>query len=83
MVKFENDTIVQPKQSQWFGYYRPGQDKEIIPLEETVLYKEDRIGLKAMEKTGQLVLLETEGNHLQFKKKWFQANILPYLKEQA
>lgn len=40
MVKFENDSMVQPVDSEWFGFYKPGQSKEIIPLQETDLYKE-------------------------------------------
>lgn len=83
LVKFENDTIVQPKESQWFGFYKPGQDKETIPLEETDLYIKDQLGLQAMKQSGQLVFLQTEGNHLQFKREWFVENLLPILKEQA
>lgn len=40
MVKFINDTIVQPKESQWFEFYKPGQDKEILPLKESRVYKQ-------------------------------------------
>ena len=40
MVKFINDTIVQPKESQWFEFYKPGQDKEILPLKESAVYKQ-------------------------------------------
>lgn len=39
MVMFANDTIVQPKESQWFSYYRPGQDQEIISLKQSRVYK--------------------------------------------
>lgn len=79
LVKFENDTIVQPRESQWFGFYEPGQDKVIQSMEETRLYTEDRIGLKELNESGRLKLLQTEGNHLQFSKKFFVENILPIL----
>ena len=39
MVKFLNDTIVQPKESQWFEFYKPGQDKEILPLRQSRTYE--------------------------------------------
>lgn len=32
LVKFNGDTIVQPIASEWFEFYVPGQDKEILPL---------------------------------------------------
>lgn len=32
LVKFNGDTIVQPKESEWFEFYAEGQDKEIVPL---------------------------------------------------
>jgi len=38
MVMFTNDTMVIPKESEWFAFYSPGQDKEIMPLEQSVLY---------------------------------------------
>ncbi|XP_063705214.1 palmitoyl-protein thioesterase 1 [Culicoides brevitarsis] len=80
LVKFLNDTIVVPRESEWFGFYRPGQDKEVVGMEETRVFKEDLMGLKKMKENGQLVMLATEGDHLQFTKEWFMENILPYLK---
>ncbi|GAB5574919.1 palmitoyl-protein thioesterase 1 [Prionailurus iriomotensis] len=38
MVKFLNDSVVDPVDSEWFGFYRSGQAKETIPLQETTLY---------------------------------------------
>lgn len=38
MVRFENDTMVQPIASEWFGFYKPGQSKEVIPLNKSALY---------------------------------------------
>lgn len=35
---FENDTMVIPKESEWFAFYTPGQDKEILPFEKSALY---------------------------------------------
>ncbi|PNJ89759.1 PPT1 isoform 6, partial [Pongo abelii] len=59
MVKFLNDSIVDPVDSEWFGFYRSGQAKETIPLQETSLYTQDRLGLKEMDNAGQLVFLAT------------------------
>ncbi|KAF6110848.1 palmitoyl-protein thioesterase 1 [Phyllostomus discolor] len=79
MVKFLNDSIVDPVDSEWFGFYKSGQDKETIPLQETTLYTEDRLGLKEMNNVGQLVFLAIEGDHLQLSEEWFNAHIIPFL----
>ncbi|XP_059110884.1 palmitoyl-protein thioesterase 1 [Peromyscus eremicus] len=80
MVKFLNDSIVDPVDSEWFGFYRSGQAMETIPLQESTLYTEDRLGLKQMDKAGKLVFLAKEGDHLQLTKEWFNAHIIPFLK---
>lgn len=79
LVKFLQDTVVDPVDSEWFGFLKTGQAKETETLQESVLYKEDRLGLAAMDQAGKLVFLATEGDHLQFTKEWFDANLLPFL----
>uniref|UniRef100_A0A8C4SKX2 Palmitoyl-protein thioesterase 1 n=1 Tax=Erpetoichthys calabaricus TaxID=27687 RepID=A0A8C4SKX2_ERPCA len=79
MVKFLKDSMVEPVVSEWFGFYKPGQAKETESLQESALYKEDRLGLQAMDKAGKLVFLTSDGDHLQFTDEWFKNNILPYL----
>jgi palmitoyl-protein thioesterase len=34
MIKFENDTIVQPLETSWFGFYKPRSDTELLTLKE-------------------------------------------------
>ncbi|XP_075995762.1 palmitoyl-protein thioesterase 1 isoform X2 [Genypterus blacodes] len=79
MVKFLEDTVVDPVDTEWFGFLKTGQAKETETLQESVLYQEDRLGLAAMDKAGKLVFLASEGDHLQFTREWFNANLLPYL----
>nr|XP_002125680.1 palmitoyl-protein thioesterase 1 [Ciona intestinalis] len=79
MVKFTSDTMVQPIASEWFGFYAPGQAETVQSLQESDLYKNDQLGLKAMDQNGQLVFLATDGDHLQFTNEWFITNIIPYL----
>lgn len=38
LVKFDKDTIVQPRETEWFGFYAPGQAKKLLRLQETELY---------------------------------------------
>lgn len=39
MVMFEDDSMMIPKESAWFGFYTPGQDENITKLEDSVLYQ--------------------------------------------
>ncbi|XP_061597086.1 palmitoyl-protein thioesterase 1 [Cololabis saira] len=80
MVKFLNDTMVDPVASEWFGFLKAGQAKETETLQESQLYKQDRLGLAAMDAAGKLVFLATEGDHLQFSRAWFVANLVPFLR---
>ncbi|XP_075979003.1 palmitoyl-protein thioesterase 1 [Anticarsia gemmatalis] len=79
LVKFNQDSIVQPRETEWFGFYVPGQSKELYTLQESRLYLEDRLGLQKMEKDGKLVFLATDGDHLHFSNEWMIKNIIPYL----
>lgn len=47
MVKFTDDTVVVPRESEWFGFYGK-TGKTIVLLEESPMYTEDWLGLKAM-----------------------------------
>lgn len=76
MVKFINDTIVQPVDTQWFGFYKPGSDSITLPLEESEIYIKDKLGLRKMKEDGKLKFIAVEGNHLQIKSDWFIANII-------
>ncbi|XP_053994405.1 palmitoyl-protein thioesterase 1 [Hylaeus volcanicus] len=76
LVKFENDTIVWPRETEWFGFYTPGQATKIQNLEESDLYREDRLGLKILHESGKVHFLSVPGNHLQFEESWFVDNII-------
>eukprot|EP01024_Parvocaulis_polyphysoides_P020027 TRINITY_DN191_c1_g2_i6.p2 TRINITY_DN191_c1_g2~~TRINITY_DN191_c1_g2_i6.p2 ORF type:complete len:134 (-),score=10.53 TRINITY_DN191_c1_g2_i6:43-444(-) len=72
MVKFENDTMVVPKESAWFGYYNGSQ---LLTLQEQEIYKEDWIGLKKLDQENKLVFIQKLGNHLQIGMDWFDEYI--------
>lgn len=38
LVKFGNDTMVQPVESEWFGFYKSGQSKETQTLQQSPIY---------------------------------------------
>ncbi|XP_064119123.1 palmitoyl-protein thioesterase 1-like [Macrobrachium nipponense] len=76
MVKFLNDTTVYPTESQWFGFYAQGQDEVELPLRESRLYQEDRLGLKEMDEAGKLHFLSVDADHLRFGVEWFFQEIV-------
>ncbi|XP_011343245.2 palmitoyl-protein thioesterase 1 [Ooceraea biroi] len=76
LVKFENDTMVDPAESEWFGFYKPGQAEEVQELQQSKLYQEDRLGLRAMELDGKIHYLSLPTDHLQFTDVWFTENII-------
>eukprot|EP01094_Clydonella_sp_ATCC50884_P030204 TRINITY_DN976_c0_g1_i1.p2 TRINITY_DN976_c0_g1~~TRINITY_DN976_c0_g1_i1.p2 ORF type:complete len:133 (-),score=52.18 TRINITY_DN976_c0_g1_i1:315-713(-) len=79
MLKFDNDTMVQPVESEWFGFYAPGQDQVILPLEQTQLYLNDTIGLQKLDTAGRLQKLSVVGDHLQISNEEFTELVVPYL----
>lgn len=76
MVKFTKDGMVEPIESEQFEFYAPGSEEEVVPLRESPIYTEDRIGLKALDEAGKLFFLDTEGDHLEFETTWFVENIV-------
>lgn len=58
MVKFNNDTIVEPVETEWFGFYRPGQSTEVITLQDSELYVEVSLicGVQTVLKDEQPIL---------------------------
>jgi len=79
LVKFEFDTMVQPRESEWFGFYAEGQDKEVINVQNTTLYLEDTIGLKTLMDNNKVDFIPCPGNHLQFTDAWFVQYLVPYI----
>ena len=79
LVMFSNDTMVEPKESEWFGFYSPGDTKVIIPLNESAIYLQDRLGLKEMDIDKKLRFIDCPTDHLQFTEEWFMENLMPFI----
>jgi palmitoyl-protein thioesterase len=79
MVKFLKDTMVDPNASEWFGFYKDGQDKETYTLQESQLYQEDWLGLKQMDADKKLHFLSSDTDHLRFTDEWFIENLMPFI----
>eukprot|EP01116_Phalansterium_solitarium_P012938 TRINITY_DN296_c0_g3_i1.p1 TRINITY_DN296_c0_g3~~TRINITY_DN296_c0_g3_i1.p1 ORF type:complete len:300 (+),score=105.22 TRINITY_DN296_c0_g3_i1:94-993(+) len=80
LFKFTLDTVVVPRESEWFGFYAPGQNSQLLAYNETAGYQGDWIGLRTLDEAGKLLFGECPGNHMQFNISWFTDNvIMPYL----
>eukprot|EP00924_Labyrinthula_sp_SR-Ha-C_P007569 snap_masked-scaffold_42-processed-gene-0.9-mRNA-1 protein AED:0.04 eAED:0.07 QI:0/-1/0/1/-1/1/1/0/323 len=69
LVKAANDQMVNPKESEWFGYYKllatELTDEFIEKYNETTFYKRDTFGLRTLDEQKKLFFIETPGDHLQ------------------
>ena len=63
LFEFSNDTTVIPKASEWFGEVN-ATSQEVVPLKERAMYKEDWIGLRALDEKGGLLFRTAEGGHM-------------------
>ncbi|KAH9871149.1 hypothetical protein J1614_006724 [Plenodomus biglobosus] len=78
MYLFANDTTVIPKETGWFAYTN-STDGSVTGLRDREIYKQDWIGLRALDEKGALHFEETEGDHMQLDdevlidvfEKWF------------
>jgi len=77
LVKFKDDTVVDPRGSELFSWF--SESGEMVPLNETRLYTEDWIGLKAMDEAGKLHMMEVPGDHLQLSQDSLNMIISTYL----
>ena len=50
LLKFNQDQVVNPRESAWFESYSK-KEKRMLPLREQELYKEDYIGLRALDES--------------------------------
>ncbi|VDD90423.1 unnamed protein product [Enterobius vermicularis] len=76
LVKFLDDTVVVPKETEWFGYFKEGDPTRLLTMEETRIYLEDRIGLKTLNESGRLHLIAYRGNHMAITESTFVNDIL-------
>jgi len=80
LFMFENDTVVVPKESEWFGYYADGNINQMLTMRQLPIYTEDWIGLQELDKASKIQFGKVPGNHMQFTLDWFDSNVIePYL----
>ncbi|GMQ02467.1 hypothetical protein CsSME_00048682 [Camellia sinensis var. sinensis] len=51
---FENNTVLVPKETSWFGFCPDGALRPVLPPQQTKLYIENWIGLKNLDRAGKV-----------------------------
>lgn len=79
LIAFDKDEVLFPSNTAWFGFYAPNDFKTLLDAEETDLYKEDWIGLKALDDAKRVSYVTFPGSHLVFSEDEMLESIVPYL----
>jgi len=65
LVMFTEDSMVYPKESEWFQELDK-HDRKVKDLDQSDFYTQDFLGLKALTDAGKVQQIEIAGDHLQF-----------------
>ncbi|CAD5224829.1 unnamed protein product [Bursaphelenchus okinawaensis] len=76
LVKFLRDTMVVPKETEWFGYYPDNNVTNVVTLRDSDLYKNDLISLKELDDNGKLHFLTVDADHLHITNEFFVNEIV-------
>ncbi|XP_047306566.1 palmitoyl-protein thioesterase 1-like [Impatiens glandulifera] len=85
LIKFDDDDVLIPNESAWFGFFTDGSRsrKKILPVQETELYKEDWIGLRSLDEAGRVQFINVTGKHIEITDIDAMKYIVPYLVERS
>lgn len=78
LVMAEDDTMVHPKESEHFGYFKDGSRTELVDMRDAPWYTEDWFGLKSLDVQKKIDFHSTPGNHLRFKKEFLLEMVKQY-----
>ncbi|CCO31251.1 palmitoyl-protein thioesterase [Rhizoctonia solani AG-1 IB] len=86
LVLFSEDKTVVPKESGWFGSYKPANlsepdamDEEVIvPMRQQPIYKDNRIGLRTLDEAGKIHFTTCEGPHMRISDDCWKPLVLKF-----
>jgi palmitoyl-protein thioesterase len=83
--QFQNDTILVPRETSWFGYYPDGASSStpVLPPQKTKLYTEDWIGLKTLDDAGKVRFISVPGGHIEITEEDLVKYVVPYLQNES
>lgn len=80
LIMFQDDQVLSPKETSWFGFYPDGASTTLLPPNETKLYTEDWIGLKTLDAAGKVQFISVPGGHIEITEEDVKKYVAPYLK---
>mmetsp|Transcript_41518 Transcript_41518/g.90051 ORF Transcript_41518/g.90051 Transcript_41518/m.90051 type:complete len:339 (+) Transcript_41518:66-1082(+) len=78
LVMAEDDTMVHPKESEHFGYFKDGSRTELVTMRDAPWYKDDWFGLKSLDEAKKIDFYSTPGDHLRFSKEFLHELVARY-----
>jgi len=78
LVMAEGDTMVHPKESEHFGFFKDGSRQELVAMRDAPWYTEDWFGLKSLDEAKKIDFFSTPGNHLRFKEEFLDEMVSKY-----
>uniref|UniRef100_A0A0A9FM12 Palmitoyl-protein thioesterase 1 n=1 Tax=Arundo donax TaxID=35708 RepID=A0A0A9FM12_ARUDO len=81
LIMFQDDAVLIPRETAWFGYYPDGAFDPVLPPQKTKLYVEDWIGLRTLDEAGRVKFVSVAGGHLGISKGDMKKHIVPYLED--
>lgn len=64
LVKFSEDTMINPPETAWFQFW--DENYNVEPFEKSKFYQNDYIGLRELNESGKVDFEKLPGNHLDF-----------------
>ncbi|CAA7023925.1 unnamed protein product [Microthlaspi erraticum] len=85
LVMFQDDNVIVPKESSWFGFYRDGaaENEPVLSANQTQLYTEDWIGLKTLVDAGKVKFVSVPGGHDEMADPDVMKYVVPYLQNNS
>jgi palmitoyl-protein thioesterase len=83
LIMSEDDKVLIPKETSWFGYYPDGEFSPVLPPQQTKLYTEDWIGLREMDEAGKVKFVSVSGGHLGISRSDMTKHMIPYLIDES
>jgi len=83
LVMAADDTMVHPKESEHFGYFKDGSRTELVAMKDAAWYTGDWFGLKSLDEAQKIDFHSTPGNHLRFGEEFLDKMVAQYFAPKA
>lgn len=83
LIMNEQDKVLIPRETSWFGYYPNGAFSPVLAPQKTALYMEDWVGLRALDEAGRVKYISVPGGHLGIIQSDMKKHMVPYLTDSS